>query len=519
MFLDKSQYKVQELIDRKKTSSYYTTTDGIAVIRNLLKMVEIREGIILMDPFMGSGVTLSSVNDLVKPSKVIGIEINREPCELGRKILSSIYNNVEIICDDAFKVGWRYKADLIISNPPFVRWHLVSNRDEILNTVASHGYRNCLTRRDPGLHILSFFLIDHILKDGGYAILVLPASTFYTSQGNGLKKLLKYAYDILAIVENLKEASFSSGSGFKELVVFLRKKSFYINETLTHIYQYDGSLRELHSVSIYKIPKLMDRNWLSLFDYEKAKRLVEIIQKGLESGLLRYLKKGEILRGVEMYGSEFFFLPNRYWSIEKEEEDYVVIKNDKEKLRIPRKYLIKCLRKPEYYNDEIIVRDPKFYVLVIGEEPQGDLKKYIEWGIAKKVPALKFGEDWYQHIWRQLQTKKPYGHIFIHDKLDITRNKILANYSETPLCASKNFYIIKINNPLVAAWFNSSIMRDILHVFSKRISSNWTRLLEDDYLAIPVPSKHVNVSLTNIQSVEKAIEDYLEIRDVKTTIT
>jgi len=224
MFIDELQYKVQELVDRKKTSSYYTTPDGLAVIRQLIKEADRREGMVLMDPFMGSGVTLSSVSDLVRPSKVIGIEVNRAPCELGRRVLSSLYSDVEVICDDAFKVGWRYRADLIITNPPFVRWHLIEDRDEVLEAVVSHGYKDYITRRDPGLHILSFFLIDYILRAGGYAIVVLPASTFYTAQGSGLKRLLRRNYDVLAIVENLREPSFSDGSGFKELIVFLRKR-------------------------------------------------------------------------------------------------------------------------------------------------------------------------------------------------------------------------------------------------------------------------------------------------------
>ena len=43
MFIDELQYKVQELVDRKKTSSYYTTPDGLAVIRQLVREVDRRE--------------------------------------------------------------------------------------------------------------------------------------------------------------------------------------------------------------------------------------------------------------------------------------------------------------------------------------------------------------------------------------------------------------------------------------------------------------------------------------------
>jgi len=127
------------------------------------------------------------------------------------------------------------------------------------------------------------------------------------------------------------------------------------------------------------------------------------------------------------------------------------------------------------------------------------------------VPALRLGDRWYQHIWRQLQTKRPYGHVFIHDKVDLTRSRVLANYSDRPLCASKNFYIIRTDNPLIAAWLNSSIMREVLEVFSKRISSSWTRLLEDDYLAIPVPSRRVSVNLDDLEAAERAVKEYLGI--------
>jgi len=113
---DKRQYEIQKFVDRKVTSSYYTDEDGINVIALLLEKLNLRENFSLMDPFMGSGIMLSGVRHLVKPKKVIGIEINKEPCELARSILSSIYADVEVICGDAFKFAWNYKADLVISN-------------------------------------------------------------------------------------------------------------------------------------------------------------------------------------------------------------------------------------------------------------------------------------------------------------------------------------------------------------------------------------------------------------------
>ena len=526
LLIDKRQYEIQKLVNRKETSSYYTDEDGMKGIAMLLEKLNLKGDFSLMDPFMGAGITISSINRFIKPKRIIGIEINEEPYELAKNILTSIYEDVEVVCGSAFKLGWGYKADLVISNPPFTRWHRVKNRNEILKTVVSKGYGKYISRKDVGLHVLSIFLIDHILNEDGYAILVLPASTFYTSQTSGVKSFLKEFYDILYLVENANKPSFSSGSGYKELIVVLRKrrskekqhravsthlesneqtqalnssekcyKSATPQHTInTEIYQYNGSLKYLYSVNLHELKGFIDRNWLGLFRYDEAKKLSQFLEEGLKQGILRFLKKDEIIRGIEMYGPEFFFIPNKHWKIIKDDESALTVSNGKDAIEIPKKYLIKCLRKPEYYSKRIYIDDPKFYVLSIEDTSQGDLERYIAWGLEQNVPALSFGEEWHKHIWKQIKTKKPYGHIFLSDKIDLEKHRILANYSNTPLCASKNFYIIKTNNPLIAMWFNSAVVKDLLKIFSKKISDSWTRLLEEDYLQIPVPSEDIDAN-------------------------
>jgi hypothetical protein len=109
--------------------------------------------------------------------------------------------------------------------------------------------------------------------------------------------------------------------------------------------------------------------------------LIEIIEYGLENGLLRHLGRDKAVRSVKMYGPDFFFLPNRHWSIVGRNREYVIIRNsDGQSLSIRMKYLVECLRKPEYYNHEVEIHDPGFYALAINDDPEGDLRRYIEWG-------------------------------------------------------------------------------------------------------------------------------------------
>ena len=190
------QYAVQGLVNRKVTSSYYTSKDGVALVRVFVKSIRRGDGVVVMDPSLGSSVLLPSNSNLIRPGKVVGIEINEEPCNLARRILTKIYINVEVVCGDAFRVAWGYRPDIIISNPPSVMWSLLDRecRRELLDLMGRLGSAEFISRGDPRLHILSFFLMDYILRTGGYTILVMPASTFCTGQDSGLKRYLMVRY-------------------------------------------------------------------------------------------------------------------------------------------------------------------------------------------------------------------------------------------------------------------------------------------------------------------------------------
>jgi hypothetical protein len=236
------------------------------------------------------------------------------------------------------------------------------------------------------------------------------------------------------------------------------------------------------------------------------------LEELIEEGKLRYLKRNEIVRGVEMYGPEFFFIPNKYSTILREKEESIIVKCPPGVLEIPRRYLVECLRSPRHYS-KIEIESAGYYILCIDDEQlEDDLRKYIKWGETMKIPALNFGKRWYQHVWMQVNSKKPFGHIFLPDKIDPTRRAVFAHYSKRPLSASKNFYIIRTDNQLIAAWFNSSFFFALFNVFSRRISEKWTRLLEDDYLSIPVPSLKMDVDFES-EGVDHTIFEYLGLED------
>jgi len=501
---DSRQYEVQREVDRKATSSFYTGQSGIEVIRHFLSSLELKEDITVMDPFMGSGVLLSSIRDVIRPKRVLGIEINQAPYKLAKTLLYTIYGSdkVDVRIGDAFSLGWEYKdVDLVVTNPPFTRWEILPEdvRRTVLEPFFSHGYQPYIDRKTQNFHILGLLLIDHLLKDDGYVISVLPAATFFTVQGNGIKQLLAERYDLLSVTETKEnDGSFCSGSGCKELIIVARKRKN--PDRCTKFYQYNSKLPKhinfVDSVQTTKLSGLLYDNWMSLFNYDKAKKLVELLQEGLEKGHLRYLQREEISRGMRSEGVEFFAFPNKFWKILEERENDIVITDSEEELVIQRKYLLPCLRKPDHYKSYIILK-PVDYMLCINDEPEGDVKEYIRYGLEKKylshIPALRrCGDNWYRHIAKRAARKEGYGHVFIPNKLDLKTCKIYAYYSNKPVFATENFYVITTNNPLIERWFNSYIIKDYYMFFSRRHSEHWVGFNKCDYLKIPIPANNLD---------------------------
>jgi len=544
------QVKVQKLIpqeERKKFAAYYTIQQGTSLMASVVKeFLRPKDEVVLADPFLGSASTLTATIEKVgveKVKKVWGIEPLPLPALVAyASLLHSMKgrkNSVIAIVGDAFKEISKIsspflqseipRADIILTNPPFTRWKYLEKkyRKYLLSVVEGLGYKKYITRREASLQTLSMFLCDYILNDSGLLISVLPASTFYTIYGRGYKSLLREKYGIYAVVECKSRASFSEDSGFKEVIVVAVKGSnkkstafIELNDNVEEVAKkVMGIIKPCMVIDLHTLPRFLDINWLALFGEGKLRDvIVSIFKQGLKRRTLGYwnnvLGNSSIIRGVEMYGPEFFFLPNRYWKIVEKKNDFLKIQNEKnEELAINKEFLVKTLRKPSLYNHKIEADVDTFMLSIppteIGNLPS-NLQDYIEWGInsgAAKPAINAYGKYWYSHVHKQMKTKKPFGHVFIPDKVDLLfkNRSVFANYTKERVAASKNFYIVKDKNEaltkLLIGWFNSTIFISALVFLGRRISETWTRFLENDYLELPV------INLMNNKMTPEIVEN------------
>ncbi len=567
----KNQVEVVRLLDpfrRKKLAAYYTRPVGVRLMKYLaLRYAETSKGrLVLLDPFMGSGLTLSEVaRDLPKTrvEGVLGIEYHVLPALVGyAAIVYSLGGGLEKVCvlvGDSFRIigerlspllryfprmGIFPRADMILTNPPFTRWEMLDKeyRGFLIEFLKRSGYDRYVGRRQLGLQVVSLFLIDSLLKDRGLLVSVLPASTFYTIYGEAVKELLRDRYAVDAIIELGSEASFSIDSGFKEIILAARKtregaETAFITitdesdknvEAVPEILGKRVVSDSINWVDLSRIPYPWNLNWLSLFGRNPLREHISrIFKHAREKGLLITWGEGlgaGIVRGVEMYGPNFFFIPNRYWEIVEEDPNAVVIeRGNGTELEIDRDFLVPALRKPELYTDSITPGVGHYLLSIppIGEkELPPDIARYIEWGRSSYTaePSIRaFGRYWYSHVYRQLTTKKPFGRVFLPDKIDPSfKNRgVFACYSDRPLTASKNFYIVTLNDgpkdKALALWFNSSLFIAYFIVAGRKIGERWARFLEEDYLRMPV----LNVNILDEQALEGLVKSFDRIAGIK----
>ncbi|HWQ17705.1 MAG TPA: N-6 DNA methylase, partial [Sulfolobales archaeon] len=489
---------------------------------------------VIADPFMGSGSLLRGVVKRVgmdNIARIWGMEFDHVACVFGyASLLDAVDNDIDVrvVCGDSFRNVWGsgaqikdgWEADVIVTNPPFTRWESLekSYREYLLRLVRSSGYSKYIVRNQVSLQAISLFLIDSILRERGLLLSIIPASTFYTIYGRGVKAMLREKYRVLGLFRGW-EPSFSLDSGFIELVIAAIKGErgetafVTLSDNCVESIGLSGSVVRGGCVSSYtdlgRGSGVLDMNWLLYFEESNLRPLLRVIEDLLEKGVLLSMRgaygKDLIMRGIEIYGPNFFTIPNRFWRIADRGGDTIVIEkiDSGEQLSIPRDYLVEALRRPGLYVDRILVEDPEYYMVSIPPKdpkklPQ-DVRKYIEWGSRSRVATSArraFGSRWYSHVNRQIASKNPFGKLFLPDKVDIRlKNRgVFAIASTRPISATKNFYILVLSDrlaPLLTLWFNSSIFLALLIYGGRRIGETWTRLLIEDYLELPVPSPRV----------------------------
>lgn len=171
----------------------------VKVIRNLLP--ETNASIDFGDPAIGSGTFIYTINEIIGPefiNSAIGVEIDDDVALLTKERLSEM-SKVKIINDDFFKVKLSPKRNLIISNPPYVRYQLIGKEQisKLIKRVQSElgihasGYSS--------LYIYFILLSHNWMKKEAIAAWLIPSEFLEVGYGASVRKYLTEKVSLLRI--------------------------------------------------------------------------------------------------------------------------------------------------------------------------------------------------------------------------------------------------------------------------------------------------------------------------------
>lgn len=511
----------QKSLDTDTRKIYAANYTSIATIETLSSIFPTTIPINVIDPFCGSGRLIMGILDnleinLVYPKITIN-EYMPFACILAYYNLINRFiqadestDKITIYLGDAFtnlKNRQKNKFDLIVMNPPFTRVHRIDSETRKALVSIKKSYPGLITGQ-PGLHYYALLLADSLLIKNGTIVSILPGSTFVSVYSKPLMEFYLDNYKIDKIIKLKESSAFSDGSNLKE-VIFVSNKRKTSPLSVTSFELID--IKNASSVSsVTEIPSQqlrMNWNWLKYFESEPLLKLETmllenpIIQSGEELNL-------KILRGIEMYGPDFFCIPNSNWKIISYNEEIVTIQHmiGKEELLIPTIFFQKSLRKSGLYNNRV---SPSIneYILSIPQTEKLD-NNIIKYSLINKdnsqVAKKKFGPNWIHHTSDQIRVKQPFGNLFFVDKLSLESSGVMCHFLEKTCSATKNFYIVKGDVDelkLQAAWLNSSIFL-ILYVVNRReIGSKLGRMQIIDLMNTRMFLNTSQISFDNRQSI------------------
>ena len=237
----------------QKRFGQYFSGDKVAALLSLLLPQGLKYGSII-DPMAGEGDLLNAVTSkATKNAHMLGVEIDEPVATTCQKRLPQ----ADIICEDAFQSkavitekGW----DLVITNPPYVRYQLQNDDNSVMPTGST--IRNNLvallnklpyldteekqlllqiTQNYSGLSdmaVPSWILCASLVKTGGILAMVVPETWLNREYAKPIQYLLLKSFDVLTIARDVNACWFDSAQVRTCLIVTKKKKIVPLSETI-----------------------------------------------------------------------------------------------------------------------------------------------------------------------------------------------------------------------------------------------------------------------------------------------
>lgn len=244
--------KPSSTFSHQKRFGQYFSGDKVAALLSLL-LPQGLQYCSIIDPMVGNGDLLSAVvAKATKNVQMLGVEIDEPVAVACQKRLPQ----ANIICEDAFQSkavitekGW----DLVITNPPYVRYQLQNDdnsvmptgnaiRDNLFTLLNQLSYLDVeekqlllqITQNYSGLSdmaVPSWILCASLVKTGGILAMVVPETWLNREYAKPIQYLLLKTFDVLTIARDVNACWFDNALVRTCLIVAKKKKIVPLSET------------------------------------------------------------------------------------------------------------------------------------------------------------------------------------------------------------------------------------------------------------------------------------------------
>ncbi|TSJ38965.1 Eco57I restriction-modification methylase domain-containing protein [Fluviicola chungangensis] len=219
-------------MDRKNTGSYYTPKYlADFVSRRVLSYIETKSNLSLLEPSVGDGAFIESLNNCdINSLKLTAIDINENELKIASKKWGkgkATFKNI-----DYLNFSTRTKFTAIIGNPPYVKKNRLSTQQiELSKEIHSQENLSEISVKN----IWTTFLIksNTLLKNDGVLAFILPSELLQVKFAEEIREYLKTQFERIEIF-TFNDLMFEC-KGQDTIVLFAYKKSLDKGEFFTNI--------------------------------------------------------------------------------------------------------------------------------------------------------------------------------------------------------------------------------------------------------------------------------------------
>ncbi len=509
-FLERIYSKSIPLKYKKNMGQFFTPIDVAAFMGEIGLEDNPKK---ILDPALGGGIFVSILSRLAHHNLAF-TAIEKDPlCLAMAKINLSRYKNLDIEYKNVDFLDFNNSQyDLIIANPPYIRFHDIKNRNETISKIEAEI--STKLSRLINYYALFFFKAKNLLKENGKLVFITPSEFLNVNYGISIKEYFKKNYEIDSIItfengalvfeDNLSTACITiltrkSNPDKTKRVKLIKLSKWIGKDKLIKFYRekQENYSDETISLNLVKQGELnFKEKWLKYFSVDDK-------FEATKHNLIKLSEIASVNRGIATGANDYFLFSKskiKEWNIEESYFKPVMAKSN----------FCKFIEFTDEDFNKLVSQDRPTYLLYCFSEPSNNLKKYIEYGekqgLHKRYLTSK-RNPWYSMEKRE--TAPIWAGVFSRDGVKFILNKTDCLNLTTFHGIYPHF---KDNNKLLflVAFLNSEHCKELIKREMRSYGGGLSKFEPKDLENIPVPNIN-KISQQKINEIALLFEDYLRM--------